>query len=65
MRSIIAPQVPVTYKDPECPTISILIGNHNIHRALFYLGASVNLLYPFTAYERLGLGELKPTKMVL
>ena len=28
------------------------------------LGASVNLL-PFTEYERLGLGELKPAKMVI
>jgi len=28
------------------------------------LGTSVNLL-PFIDYERLGLGELKPTKMVI
>lgn len=32
--------------------------------ALLDLGAIVNLL-PFTVYEKLGLGELKPTKMVL
>ena len=35
-----------------------------MQRALLDLGASVNLL-PFTEYERLGLGELKPTKMVI
>jgi hypothetical protein len=28
------------------------------------LGAGVNLL-PYTVYEQLGLGELKPTKVVL
>ena len=47
----------------RCPTISIVIGNHNIHQALLDLGASVNLR-PFMVYERLGLGELKSTIMV-
>ena len=46
------------------PTISIIVGNHTIHRALLDLGASVNLL-PFTVYEMLGLWELKSTKMML
>jgi len=41
-----------------------VVGHHNIHLALLDLGASVNLL-PFTVYERLGLAELKPTKVVL
>jgi len=35
-----------------------------IHRALLDLGASVNLI-PFVAYERLELGELKTTRMVI
>ena len=56
--------MPLKCKDPSCPTISIVVGNHTIHRALLDLGASVNLL-PFTVYKRLGLGELKSTKMVL
>ena len=47
-----------------CPTISIVIDDQLFQRALLDLGASVNLL-PFTEYERLGLGELKPTKMVI
>ena len=64
MSSIISNQVPIKCKDLECPTISIVIGHHNINRALLDLGASVKLL-PFTVYERLGLGELKPTKMIL
>ena len=54
----------VKYKDPGCPTISCIIGNFNIDRALLDLGASVNLL-PYSIYEQLGLGELKPTKVVL
>jgi len=62
--SIISHQISVKYKDHGCPTISIVIGDQLFRRALLDLGASVNLL-PFTEYERLGLGELKPTKMVI
>ena len=62
--SILSHQIPIKYKDPRCPTISIVIGDQLIHRALLDLGASVNLI-PFTEYERLGLGELKLTKMVI
>jgi len=51
-------------KNPGCPTISIVIGNHNIYQTLLDLGTSVNLL-PLIVYARLGLGELKPAKMVL
>jgi len=52
------------YKDPGCPTISTVIGDQLIHRALLDLGASANLI-PFIEYERLGLGELTPTKMFI
>jgi len=51
------------YKSPDYPIISIVTGGQLIHRALLDLWASVNSL-PFTEYEMLGLGELKPTKMV-
>jgi len=54
----------VKYKDPSYPTLSIVIGDQLIHRALLDLGASVNLI-PFAEYERLELGELKPTRMVI
>ena len=57
-------QFPVKYKDPGCPTVAIIIRDQLIHRALLDLGASVNLI-PFTEYERVELGELKPTKMVI
>jgi hypothetical protein len=56
-------KLPIKYKDPGCPTISCIIGAHKIGRALLDLGASVNLL-PYY-YLQLGLGELKPTTMML
>ena len=62
--SIISCQIPAKYKDPGCPTISIVIGDQTIHKALLDLGASVNLL-PYSVYETLGLGELKPTRTIL
>ena len=52
------------YKDPRCPTISINIGGTCVEKALLDLGASVNLL-PFSMYQQLGLGELKPTTITL
>ena len=54
----------VKYKDPGCPTISVNIGGTCVEKALLDLGASVNLL-PFSMYQQLGLGELKPTTITL
>ena len=62
--SILSCQVPVKYKDPGCPTISCIIGDTLIEKALLDLGASVNLL-PFSVYQTLGLGELKKTSVTL
>ena len=61
--SILTGQLPMKYKDGS-PTISCIIGNTIINRALLDLGASVNLL-PCSLYEQLELGELKPTKVTL
>ena len=55
---------PPKYKDPGCPTITCIIGNHHIDQALLDLGASVNLL-PYSVYQQLGLGELHPTRITL
>ena len=41
-----------------------VIGNTEIERALLDLGAGVNLL-PYSMYQQLGSGELKPTSTVL
>jgi len=44
------------------PTISCIIGQTTINRALLDLGASINLL-PFSVYQQLGLGDLRPTRV--
>ncbi|XP_073038065.1 uncharacterized protein [Primulina eburnea] len=44
------------YKDPGCPTISCIIGERKIKKALLDLGASVNLL-PYSVYQELNLGR--------
>ena len=56
--------MPVKYKDPESPTISCVIGKIIIDRALLDLEASVNIL-PYSVYEKLRIGELKPTEITL
>ena len=62
--AIIENNRPPKFKDPSCPTISCVIGNSKIEKALLDLGASVILL-PYSVYEQLGLGELKPTSLIL
>ena len=62
--AIIECMTPVKYKDPGCPTISVNIGGISVEKALLDLGASVNLL-PYSMYKQLGLGELKPTSIIL
>ena len=62
--SILKYNTPPKFKDPRCLTISCVIGEHTIGRALLDLGASVNLL-PYSVYEQLGLGELKHTPLTL
>jgi hypothetical protein len=62
--SILHCKIPVNYKDPGCLTISCMIGDNQVEAALLDLGASVNLL-PYSIYNQLGLGELKPTSVTL
>ncbi|KAJ9680318.1 hypothetical protein PVL29_019590 [Vitis rotundifolia] len=62
--AIIQCKSPVKYKDPCCPTISVMIGGTLVGKALLDLGASMNLL-PYFVYKQLGLGELKPTSITL
>ena len=49
--SIIQCKSPVKYKDPGCPTISVMIGETCVEKALLDLGASVNLL-PYSVYKQ-------------
>ncbi|RVW73914.1 Retrovirus-related Pol polyprotein from transposon opus [Vitis vinifera] len=53
--AIIQCKSPLKYKDPGCPTISVMIGGKVVEKALLDLGASVNLL-PYSVYKQLGLG---------
>ena len=62
--AIIQNNRPPKFKDPGCLTISCVIGNSKIEKALLDLGVNVNLL-PYSVYEQLGLGELKPTSIIL
>ncbi|KAL6310568.1 hypothetical protein AAG906_015306 [Vitis piasezkii] len=52
--AIIQCKSPLKYKDPGCPTISVMIGGKVVEKALLDLGASVNLL-PYSVYKQLGL----------
>ena len=56
--------IPVKYKDPGCPIIACTIGQVEISRALFDLGASINLL-SFSVYQQFGLGDLSPTRVIV
>ncbi|XP_026428600.1 uncharacterized protein LOC113324495 [Papaver somniferum] len=62
--SVISQKYPVKFKDPGCPTVTCVMGKQTIDNALLDLGASVNLL-PFSVYEQLRLGEMKPTRITL
>ncbi|XP_024042757.1 uncharacterized protein LOC112099574 [Citrus clementina] len=62
--SILSTNSALKYKDPGCPTISCIIGDHKIRHALLALGASVNLL-PYSMYQQLNLNKLKPTSITL
>ncbi|GKA17788.1 DNA-directed DNA polymerase [Tanacetum coccineum] len=57
-------KLPSKEKDPRSFTISCDIGHLHINNALADLGASISLM-PYTMYEKLGLGEPKPTRMSL
>ncbi|RVW72758.1 Retrovirus-related Pol polyprotein from transposon opus [Vitis vinifera] len=52
--AIIQCKSPLKYKDPGCPTISVMIGRKVVEKALLDLGADVNLL-PYSVYKQLGL----------
>ncbi|GKA63463.1 reverse transcriptase domain-containing protein, partial [Tanacetum coccineum] len=51
-------------KNPGSFTIPCDIGNLHIDNALADLGVSISLM-PYSMYEKLGLGEPKPTRMSL
>ena len=62
--AVLLRKLPPKLKDPGSFTIPCRIGDHDFEQALLDLGAGVNLL-PYTVYETLGYGELKPTSVTL
>ncbi|GJR92686.1 reverse transcriptase domain-containing protein [Tanacetum coccineum] len=62
--AVLLNKLPSKEKDPRIFTIPCDIGYLHIKNDLAYLGASISLM-PCTMYEKLGLGEAKPTRMSL
>ena len=62
--AIIQNNRPPKFKDLGCHTISCVIGNSKIEKALLDLRASMKLL-SYSMYEQLCLGELKTTSIIL
>jgi len=62
--AIIQNKLPPKLKDPWSFSIPCFIGSENIEKAMRDLGASVSLM-SFSLCERMGIGELKPTRMTL
>nr|GEU68225.1 hypothetical protein [Tanacetum cinerariifolium] len=58
--TVLLNKLPSKEKDPRSFTIPCNIGHLHINNALADLGASISLM-PYTMYEKLGLGEPKPT----
>ena len=62
--AIIQSKLPHKLKDPGSFSIPCVIGSETIRKAMCDLGASVSLM-SLSLYERMGIGELKPTRMTL
>src|ERR1044072_9089925 len=63
-RAILQRKPPTKMKDPGSFTLPVEFERQEEVRALMDLGASVNLM-PLPMFERLVIGELKPTMMTL
>ena len=61
---ILQRKLPQKLKDPGSFTIPCTIGNSIFERALCDLGANINLM-PLSIFRRLGLGEARPTTVIL
>ncbi|XP_076936154.1 uncharacterized protein LOC143603144 [Bidens hawaiensis] len=62
--AVVLNKVPEKLSDPGVFTIPCLFGRDTSCQALADLGASINLM-PYSLFEKLGLGELTPTRMTL
>ncbi|XP_073041875.1 uncharacterized protein [Primulina eburnea] len=62
--AILQNKLPPKLKDPGSFSIPCTIGNSNFNKALCDLGASINLM-PYSCFEKLKIGEVKPTTISL
>ncbi|XP_073133850.1 uncharacterized protein [Henckelia pumila] len=62
--AILQNKLPPKFKDPGSFSIPCTIGNSFFSKALCDLGASINLM-PYSCFEKLGIGEVKPTTISL
>ncbi|KAD7477475.1 hypothetical protein E3N88_00611 [Mikania micrantha] len=60
--AILQNKLPQKMNDPGSFTVPCLIGSLSVTNALADLGASINLM-PYAVFEKLGVEELKPTRM--
>ena len=61
---VLTNKLPPKLKDPNSFTIPCSIGNQYQGKALFDLGASINLM-PLSTFRKLGIGHMKPTIVTL
>ncbi|XP_078179610.1 uncharacterized protein LOC144573733 [Carex rostrata] len=62
--AVLQNKLPRKLKDPGSFSIPCVIGNTKFERALCDLGVSVSFM-PLSVFEKLGLGELEPTRISL
>ncbi|XP_075500124.1 uncharacterized protein LOC142538709 [Primulina tabacum] len=62
--AILQNKLPPKLKDPGSFSIPCTIGSSNFNKALWDLGASINLM-PYSCFEKLGIREVKPTTISL
>jgi len=62
--AIIQNKLPPKLKDPGSFSIPCVIGSEIVKKAMCVLGASVCLM-PLSLFERMGIGELKSTRMTV
>ena len=62
--AVIQRSLPAKMKDPGCFTIPFSIGKYEFKKALCDSGANINLM-PLSMVQRLSLGELTPTTVIL
>ncbi|XP_047943457.1 uncharacterized protein LOC125190249 [Salvia hispanica] len=62
--AIIQKKLPAKMKDPGSFTISCIVGDIQVGKALCELGVSINLI-PFSFFQKLKIGTLRPTTITL